>query len=131
MTPFKIRQRLKRLLGMENAPREEVRPPPRAKVQLVVVDADGNEQSYAGGAGDTPLFVSGNMEKPIGSGCNDSTCSTCRVEVLEGAENLAPQSEHERKTLREHGHPETWRLACRAEILRGSVKVRAYEFLEL
>ena len=131
MTPFKIRNRLKKLLGREVPERQDIQPPPRSKVMLRVVDADGMEQSFQGNAGDTPLFISGNMEKPIGSGCNDSTCSTCRIELLEGAENVSPQGEHERKTLRDNGHPEHLRLACRTEILQGDVQVRAYEFLEL
>ncbi len=131
MTPFKIRKRLKKLLGLEEEEKAEVRPPPREKVMLRVVDGDGLEQSYQGHAGDTPLFISGNMEKPIGSGCNDSTCSTCRIEILEGAENVSPHGEHERTTLRENGHPDHLRLACRVEILQGDVQVRAFEFLEL
>jgi len=133
MTPFKIRERLKRLLGLEpgEKSRDTAPPPPREKVTLILVDGDGNEQTYDGGAGDTPLFISGNMKKPIGSGCNDSSCATCRIEVLEGAENLAPQDERERETLKENGHSEDLRLGCRTEILKGTIKVRAYEFLEL
>ena len=134
MTPFRIRERLKVLLGLEPSKNDREKtapPPPRPKVTLVVVDADGNEQTYDGGAEDTPLFISGNMKKPIGSGCNDSSCATCRIEVLEGAENLSPQDEREIATLKENGHPETMRLACRVSIMKGSVKVRAHEFLEL
>jgi len=130
MTPFKIRKRLKALLGLGQES-EEARPPLRSKVVLRVVDDGGMEQSFEGHEGDTVLFVSGNMEKPIGSGCNDSTCATCRVEVLDGAEYLSPQGDHECKTLRENQHPEHLRLACCAEILRDSVHVRAFEFLEL
>ena len=131
MTPFKIRKRLKKLLGMDDEAPQEVRAPARPKVMLRVVDGEGLEQSYQGNAGDSPLFISGNMEKPIGSGCNDSTCATCRIEVLEGAENLSPQGQHEVNTLRANGHPEHLRLACRAELLQGAVQVRAFEFLEL
>lgn len=132
MTPFNIRKRLKRLLGLEPAERTpEPKAPPREKVTLILVDAEGEEQTYQGHEGDTPLFISGNMAKPIGSGCNDSSCATCRIEVLEGADNLSPQAERERNTLEENGHNPDLRLACRTEILRGTVKVRAYEFLEL
>ncbi|MCP4920519.1 MAG: (2Fe-2S)-binding protein [Proteobacteria bacterium] len=134
MTPFRIRERLKELLGLtpSKAARDTAAPSPRReKVTLVLVDGDGNEQTYDGGAEDSPLFISGNMKKPIGSGCNDSTCATCRIEVLEGAENLSPQDDRERNTLKENGHPEDWRLGCRVSIMQGTVKVRAHEFLEL
>lgn len=132
MTPFHIRKRLKQLLGLEPATKsEDPKPPPRPRVTLVVVDAEGNEQTYQGGQGDSPLYISGNMAKPIGSGCNDSSCATCRIEVLSGAENLTPQDAHERATLKANGHPEDWRLACRTAITGGSVTVRAHEFLEV
>ncbi|MCB9762381.1 MAG: (2Fe-2S)-binding protein [Alphaproteobacteria bacterium] len=131
MTPFGIRKRIKKLLGIapeQDAPAAPVRPP-REKVTLVVVDGEGAEQSYEGQAGFSPLYISGNMERPIASGCNDSSCATCRIEVLEGPENLSEQDDRERATLAENGKPEHLRLACRAEILRGTVKVRAFEFL--
>ena len=132
MTPFGIRKRLKQLFGLEPAERsEDARPPARAKVTLVLVDEKGEEQTYQGGAGDTPLFISGNMAKPIGSGCNDSSCATCRVEILEGHENVSPQGSEELETLAANAYDENLRLACRMEILQGSVKVRAYEFLEI
>lgn len=133
MTPFKIRERLKNLLGLAPATPKEP-PTPRRKrepVTLILVDAEGNEQEHVGEAGYSPLYISGNMQKPIASGCNDSTCATCRIEVLEGAENLSPQDERERATLAEAGHSPELRLACRTEVLKGTVKVRAHEFLVL
>ncbi len=135
MTPFRIRERLKKLLGLGPTGSSEgsaSAAPPRPKVTLTVVDQAGEEQTFDGKAGDSPLFISGNMAKPIGSGCNDSSCATCRIEVLEGAENLSPQDARERATLEANEHdPDTFRLGCRTEILQGSVKVRAHEFLEI
>ncbi|MFT5583823.1 MAG: ferredoxin [Cognaticolwellia sp.] len=132
MTPFGIRKRLKRLLGLDpSESNEDARPPAREKVTLILVDEKGEEQTYQGGSGDTPLFISGNMAKPIGSGCNDSSCATCRVEILEGHENVSPQGPGETETLLANAFDENLRLACRMEILQGSVKVRAYEFLEI
>lgn len=132
MTPFGIRKFIKRLLGLgPTESTEDARPPARAKVTLILVDEKGEEQTYQGGAGDTPLFISGNMAKPIGSGCNDSSCATCRVEILEGHENVSPQGSGEMETLAANAYDENLRLACRMEILQGSVKLRAYEFLEI
>lgn len=133
MTPFRIRERLKKALGISppsNAPASRGRPA-TPKVTLTVVDRAGDEQQHEGDAGYSLLYISGNMERPIASGCNDSSCSTCRVEVLEGADNLSPQDERERATLAANGKPPSMRLACRAEVLKGSVKVRAHELLVL
>lgn len=133
MTPFGIRKRIKSLLGIDAPGQAEEAAPkkPKEKVTLVLVDANGEEQTYAGTPHMTPLYISGNMQKPIASGCNDSTCSTCRIEVLEGAENLSERDAREIRTLAENGRPAELRLGCRAEILRGTVKVRAFEFLEV
>ena len=131
MTPFKIRKRLKKLLGLKEDAKADVRPPPREKVMLRVVDGDGLEQSHSGHVGDTPLFISGNMEKPIGSGRTDNNGSSWRVEILEGIENVSPQGENERAMLYDNGYAEHLRLACRVEILQGDARVRAFEFVEL
>lgn len=133
MTPFGIRKRIKSLLGMD-APQSEEAPvtrKPKEKVTLILVDNNGEEQRYEGAAHMTPLYISGNMQKPIASGCNDSSCSTCRIEVLEGAENLSERDAREVQTLAANNRPAELRLGCRAEILRGTVKVRAFEFLEV
>lgn len=127
-SPFGIRRRIKRLLGMpldgQSAPAEEV-----VKAQLVVVGPTGAEQQASVNAGVTLLQAGGALAKPIASGCSDSSCATCRVEVLEGAENLDEQTAKERATLKENGYPTTLRLACRAELLKGSVKVKAFELI--
>lgn len=126
-TPFGIRRRIKRLLGMPiegAAAAEEV-----VKVSLTVVAPSGQENSCQATAGQTILTAAGGLAKPISSGCSDSSCGTCRVEVLEGAENLPEQAARERATLKENGFPTTLRLACRTEILQGSVKVKAFELI--
>ena len=133
MTPFGIRKRLKSLLGIDAPGNAEpaTAKKPKEKVTLIVVDGAGEEQTYTGDAHMTPLYISGNMQKPIASGCNDSSCSTCRIEVLEGAENLSERDEREKQTLAANNRSPDLRLGCRAEILRGTVKVRAFEFLEV
>jgi len=50
-------------------------------------------------------------------------CSTCRVLVLEGAENLAPRTEAEAKLAAAKGFPDNIRLACQAKVM-GDIKVR-------
>jgi ferredoxin len=52
-------------------------------------------------------------------------CSTCRVEVLEGLEHLAPRSAAEEAQADKRGWPANVRLACAARVIgSGEVKVR-------
>ena len=66
-------------------------------------------------------------------GCLAGSCGSCRIEVIEGAENLKPASTIEQDTIEavseeyEQNHGEgtlsgkTVRLSCRARILTGSI----------
>ena len=136
MTPFGIRKKIKSLLGLGTDEGESRRSPApvrkeRPKVSLIVVDGEGMEQSVQGSATDTLVYISGNMHKPIGTGCSDASCGTCRVEVLDGEDNLSAQESRERATLKENGFDEELRLGCCAQLLENSVKVRAFEFIEI
>jgi ferredoxin len=126
-SPLGIRRRLKRLFGMGEA--EAPKAPEREKISVVVVGPDGAENTATTWAGASILSASGALRRPIASGCADSTCGTCHVDVLEGAENLTEQSARERATLKDANHPQTQRLACRAEVVKGTVKVKAYELV--
>lgn len=133
MTPFGIRKRLKKMLGLGRDEAPEDLPPrrERPKITITLVDPEGNEETVQAAADSSVLFATGNMARPLGSGCADATCGTCRIEVLEGEEHLTPQSGRERATLKENGFSEDLRLGCQAEI-RGegvSVKVRGFEFV--
>jgi ferredoxin len=71
-------------------------------------------------AGTTVLAAADTLRVPIGRVCGGAgTCSTCRVEVVVGADNLSPLEENE--IAYELG-PNV-RLACQARIL-GDVGVR-------
>ena len=126
-SPFGIRRRLKKLLGMDAGPAapKEVIP----KVHLTVVGPDGAEQVAEADVGTTVVGATSRFKRPIATGCSEASCGTCRVEVLEGAENLTEQSARERATLKENNFPATMRLACRTELVKGSVKVRAAELM--
>lgn len=128
-TPFGIRRRIKRLLGIEekkSAPAAEVEP---EKITVVVVGPKGDEQTVTTYAGSTILGASGQLRHPIASGCSDSSCGTCHVAILEGADNLSEPTARERGTLKDAGHPAGQRLACRTEVLHGAVKVKAFELV--
>ena len=133
MTPFGIRKRLKKMMGMgrDDAPDDLPARKARPKISITLVDPDGNEETCQAPAGSSLLFATGNMAKPLGSGCADATCATCRCDVLEGEEHITPQSGRERATLKENGFSEDMRLGCQAEITAPdiSVKIRGYEFV--
>jgi ferredoxin len=135
-TPFGLRRRLRRLLGQEVLPVTAAPPPsveaaPRpARVHLTVVAPNGSEASCEAPVDSTVLAASAGLRRPLAAGCSDSTCGTCRFEVLAGGEGLSPQDSRERATLRESGHDTAWRLACRAELREGAaVRVRAFELV--
>ena len=124
-TPFGIRRRFRRIFGLPLDSAVEAAPV-AALVSLTVVSPKG-EQTTESAAESTLLAISGRAKNPISSGCSDSSCGTCRVEVLDGADNLTGQDAKERGTLKENGYPTTLRLACRAALVGGSAKVRAFE----
>lgn len=127
-SPFGIRKRLKSMLGMgPKGPPPE--PPPR--FTLVLSNGKGREETVEAEVDQSILLVSGNLATPLASGCSDSTCSSCRVEVLEGADCLSEQTQHERNTLKANERDEGLRLSCCTVVQRsGTVKARGFEFLE-
>lgn len=48
--------------------------------------------------------------------CRAASCSTCRVQVLEGASLLAPPDAWERELIAALGHPEAIRFCCTARV---------------
>ncbi len=129
-SPFGIRKKLKAALkGRSSTPRrEEASAPPPEPFTITVVENDGSEQSTRGNAPAGLILSTFALDEPLRSGCRDSSCGTCRVEVLEGAELLSPQGDEERRTLAAKGHDGALRLACRIRILGGgTIRVRAVE----
>lgn len=53
--------------------------------------------------------------------CRAASCSTCRVQVLAGAELLAPPDAFERELLAALGHPEAIRFCCSARVADAAV----------
>lgn len=125
-TPFGIRRRLKALFGIA-APAEARQEIP--KVQLTLVGPDGSEQVTEAFVGSTIVSAGTRFKRPLATGCSEASCGTCRVEVLEGAENLTEQTARERMTLKENNYPTTWRLGCKVELVAGAVKVRGFELM--
>ncbi len=129
-TPFGIRRRIKRLLGLPvDAPTTAPEADAGPQITLIVVGPNGQEQSLDAPAGSTISGASMKLQRPISTGCPDSTCGTCHVEILEGGENVSPTDGRERATLKTQGMPDGQRLSCRATVTSGTVKVRAFELM--
>ncbi len=61
---------------------------------------------------------------PIYHTCGGNcSCSTCRIFVLKGAENLSPMEEGERQILDSFDLKPPYRLGCQSFILNGEVEV--------
>ena len=61
---------------------------------------------------------------PIALSCRDANCGTCRIEVLEGADELLSPEADELAALAHFGTKPMARLACRAKMKPGLVTLR-------
>ena len=62
---------------------------------------------------------------PIPFSCRSATCGTCRIVVLEGADQLTPPEDEELDLLDVFGAtPDKQRLACQAKMRPGAGKLR-------
>lgn len=52
--------------------------------------------------------------------CEDGMCTSCRMEVVEGIENLTEKTQNEK----DHALDPNERLACQCQIKKGVVKIR-------
>ena len=84
-----------------------------------------NEKSIEVKKGQTILQASLDAGIPHYHVCGgNAKCSTCRIIVCDGEENLSPQNKEE-KTLRENRNfPAQVRLACQTKVVKGGVKVQ-------
>ena len=122
MTPFKIRKRLKGILGRSKAPTPQPPALPTYGVQFIC--PDGETYSVTAKEGDSLVLAAGRGPQPINTGCSDGTCGTCRVDVLSGEESLTQADGYENKTKTQVGVPEHQRLGCQTGIIGAGVAIR-------
>lgn len=80
--------------------------------------------------GETLLALAGRLGVPLRHVCGgQANCTTCRVQVQEGAAGLSPAADRERHRLPDFRLESGWRLSCQARVL-GSVVVRIPSLLE-
>ena len=127
MTPFGFRKMIKSMLFGERIPHQ--RPPERPKHSVSFELSEGRSFRADAKEGDSLVLASGRGPFPIGTGCSDGTCATCRCEVLAGADMLSQEDEKERKTKMENGCDPSYRLGCQAAVLGPGVSVRIINVL--
>lgn len=68
-------------------------------------------------------------EAPIPFSCRSASCGTCRIHVLEGADDLLPPAEDEIDLLDVFdSKPPHVRLACQARLRPGATRLRVKAF---
>lgn len=70
------------------------------------------------------LDLCDDLRAPVRFGCRAARCTTCRVEVLEGAARLPPPEPEEAELLAATAAPPGVRLACQVVIEPGDGRVR-------
>ena len=127
MTPFKIRKRLKALMGM--GPSETPQPPARPTYDVRFHCPDGESYTVTAKEGDSLVLAAGRGPQPISTGCTDGTCGTCRVDVVGGEGSLTEADGHEKKTKADVGVPEHQRLGCHTGVIGAGVEIRITNIL--
>ena len=122
MTPFKLRKRLKAILGRGGSPAPQ--PPALPTYGVRFICPDGETYSVTAKEGDSLVLAAGRGPQPINSGCSDGTCGTCRVDVVSGEESLTQADGYENKTKIQVGVPEHQRLGCQTGIIGAGVEIR-------
>jgi 2Fe-2S ferredoxin len=75
-------------------------------------------RSAAGKGDETLLDVARRAGVPLGNACGGvGICARCRVQLVEGAENLTPRTAIEARVSAERGLESDERLACQAVVL--------------
>jgi len=83
-----------------------------------------DQQTVESSNAETLLDAAQRADIPITHVCQgNGRCSTCRVQIVEGQENVSPPSNTEKLIAVQMGFGETIRLACQAKVT-GDVKVR-------
>jgi ferredoxin len=128
MTPFGIRKKIKKLMGFDQGPKASSSPP-RPKYSVTFVLPDGEEFQAEAREGDSLVMASGRSAYPISTGCMDSSCGTCEVIVLDGADQISPEGSRESDTKISNEINPLHRLGCQTAVLGTGVKVKIVNVL--
>jgi ferredoxin len=92
---------------------------------VVFIERDGRAQTAAALDGGSLARLCDEADAPVPFHCRRGNCGTCRIEVLQGADQLLPPQAHELRLLALLGlSPERHRLACQAQMQAGAAELR-------
>lgn len=74
--------------------------------------------------GGSLLDVCDDADASIPFSCRSANCGTCRIDVLEGQDELEPAEDDEQSVLDIFLDPPTRRLACQAKMRPGLARLR-------
>lgn len=92
---------------------------------VVFVDHLGRARTAQAAEGGSLAKLCDDADSPVAFHCRRASCGTCRIEVLEGVDELLPAEEPELAVLEIFGlSPREHRLACQARMRPGSATLR-------
>jgi ferredoxin len=119
VTPFRLRDRIRRAIGGDKTADE--------RVEVTFLLPDGSRAVGRGETRYTLVMASQTLPTPIAIGCPDGGCGGCGVEVVDGASALAPPSDAEIRSFEQRQNrkprPEE-RLACHARVVKSGATVK-------
>lgn len=96
---------------------------PHHPVKLITESSTGRIVEIDTVCGTALVDLCDEYTAPIPFNCRVASCGTCRIHVLEGAEQLLPPAEDELDLLDAFNAPPGIRLACQARLGPGAVRV--------
>jgi ferredoxin len=87
---------------------------------MATIELDGNKETVE----ENSQIRDACEELGVPFGCRYGICGTCKIDIIEGEENLQELTQEEIDMDRDKNH----RLACQAKIKQGSVKIKLEEF---
>jgi ferredoxin len=92
---------------------------------VVFESADGSPLEVSAPQGGALIDLCDDRGAPVPFSCRSASCGTCRIDVLEGADLLAPPRDEELDVLDAFGDdPARTRLACQAQLRPGAGRLR-------
>lgn len=99
-------------------------------VKVIMESSTGDREVVIDAAvGDALVDLVDDHSGPIPFSCRSAACGTCRIHILEGADQLAPAAQDEIELLDVYDHvPPLVRLTCQAKLGPGATRVRVKAF---
>jgi ferredoxin len=96
-----------------------------ARLFIVALEGQGPDFTMDVPKGGAIIDLCDDHDTPVPFSCRSASCGTCRIDVLEGSEQLLPPEDEELDILDVFGDdPAVRRLACQAKMRPGLALLR-------